>query len=365
MKKCSFRIFGILMVVMLLLQAFVFAYDDGSENGMFKVIDLGDVQIAYTNRLGMGLHDSYMYRGCGVFDKDGKVIVEPIYDEILPPEEGRAAFRLDGKLGFFDENWNVVIEAKYFTNIFPFNVHFSEGLAAVGKGSYSEKVLWGYIDRDGNEVIDFKYHSAGPFENGSAKVGISEGVYNYNTKMKYGKIDKEGNIVEPLKFSYFYGEDHLWKNERLDVLMSVNLVDINGRRYKNSDIKYPFINYLGISYIPLTYYGCRMMGINCDWTAEEGVKLSNGGEIAEDIVGKNGMKNGAYEKAEIYKGSLTVNGKKYEYGDTAYPLISFRDVVYMPVLWQTGMESLGIEYSYLRADQLENSVDGCMVFKVK
>jgi len=365
MKKCSFRIFGILMVAMFFIQTFALAYEDGSENGMFKVIELGEVNIAYTNRLGMGLRDSYMYRDCGVFDKDGKVIVEPIYDEILPPKEGRAAFSLNGKIGFFDENWNVVIEAKYFTNIYPFNVYFSEGLAAVGKGSFSEKVLWGYIDRDGNEVIDFKYHSAAPFKNGSAKVGIGEGVYNYNTKMKYGKIDKEGNIVEPLKFSYFYGEDYLWERDEIDVLMSVNLVDINGRRYKNSDIEYPFINYQGFSYIPLTYHGCRMLGINCDWTAEEGVVLSNGGKVSEDIVGKNGMKNGVYAKAKIYKGSLTVNGKEYEYGDTSYPLISFRNVVYMPVLWQTGMESLGIEYSYLRADQLENSADGCMVFKVK
>ncbi len=213
-------------------------------------------------------------------------------------------------------------------------------------------------------MIDFIYSEAQPFENGTATVSMEEEVYNLNTQIKTGKIDKQGNIVEPIKFGYARDEETRWQSE-IDVLMSVNLVDINGRRYKNSDIEYPFINYLGYTYIPLTYYGCRMMGIKCDWTAEDGVMLSDGGELSEDIVGKNGLKDGKYYKAKIYKGKLTVNGKIYEYGDTAYPLISFRDVVYMPVLWQTGMEALGIEYSYLRADQLENSVDGCMVFKTK
>ncbi len=364
MKKCSFRIFGILMVVMLLLQSFAIAYNDGSEDGMFKVIDLGDVQIAYTNRLGMGLRDSYMYRGCGVFDKDGKVIVEPIYNEILPPSEGRAAFVLDGKIGFFDENWKVVIEPKYFCNVYPLKIKFSEGLAAVGKGSFSEKVLWGYIDRDGNEVIDFIYDSAENFESGVARVGLEEGVYNYNTKMKTGKIDKDGNVLEPFKFSYYWGNEYQWENETLDILLSENLVEFNGRRYKNADLEYPFINYLGYSYIPLSYYGCRMMGINCDWTRDEGVMLSGGGEMAEDIVGKNGMKSGVYQKAKIYKGKLSVNGKVYEYGDTSYPLITFRNVVYMPVLWQTGMEELGIDYKFLRADQIGGE-DGCMIFQTK
>ncbi len=367
------RRFLILLTALILsLQSFAMAEyaDDGGEIGMFGVIDAGDYQIAYTRRLGTGFHDTYSYYNCGVFDADGNVIVEPIYNQILPMSEDRAAFVQDGLIGFFDENWDIIIEPQYACNRYPLNLRitFSDGLCVVGKKSdteYGYPYKYGYIDRDGNTAIDFIYSDALPFENGVAMVSIDEGVYNYNTKPKTGKIDKSGNIVEPFKFSYARGEDYQWQTDEIDVLMSVNLVDINGRRYTNSDIEYPFINYLGYTYIPLTYYGCRMMGINCDWTAEDGVMLAGGGEVSEDIVGENSLETGKYYKATVYKGKLSVNGTVYEYGDTAYPLIQFRDVVYMPVLWQTGMEALGIEYSYLRADQLENSVDGCMVFKTR
>lgn len=310
---------------------------------------------------------AYMYKNYGVTDKNGKVIVPQKYEGILPPSEDRAAFVKNGKIGFFDENWNECIEAKYYCNAFPFSgISFSEGLAAVPMKDEARYMLWGYIDKNGNEVIDFIYDSASPFENGKAQVGIQEEVYNYNTKMKYGKIDKDGKLIEPFKFGYALGKDYeyLWK-EPIEVELSQNLIEINGRRYKNSEIEYPFINYLGFSYIPLTYYGCRMMGINCDWTKEDGVVLSSGGKAAEDIMGDNDMKEGILEKASFYKGKITINGKLYEYGDTAYPLIQYKNVVYIPVLWQRGMEELGINYEFLGAEKLKNSDRGMMVFKMK
>ncbi len=365
MKK---RIFAILVVLMLSLQPFAFA----DESEPYVVHDLGDYRIVCDRipHAAPGTGNTWINRNYGVIDRDGNVILEQVYGDISVPVENRAAFVKNGLIGFFDENWEVVIEPQYVSDRLPISsyIKFSQGLCAVGKKSdteYGYPYKYGYIDLNGKAVTEFIYSDAQAFENGTATVSIDEDIYYYNTLPKTGRIDKEGNIVEPLKFSYARGEDEAWKNDTLDLLMSVNLVDINGRRYKNSDIEYPFINYLGISYIPLTYYGCRMMGINCDWTAEDGVILSGGGKVSEDIVGKNNLQGGRYYKGKIYKGKITINGTVYEYGDTAYPLISFRDVVYLPVTWKTGMEALGIEYTFLRADQIENSSDGCMVFKTK
>ncbi len=369
MKKKTFRIIGLVLSFILIFQLFSFA----QENDMCYILhDLGNYKIVAQRYRVTPPHDYgqgpiYTYNNYGVIDKDGNVIVTQKYSGILPPSEGRAAFAIDGKLGFFDENWNICIEAKYFCNQSPSpDIYFSEGLAAVAKKDASRYMVWGYIDRDGNEVIDFIYDGASPFENGVAEVEISEEVYNYNTKRKYAQIDKNGNIVKPFKFGYALGKDYeyLWQDP-IEVQLSENLVELNGRRYKNSDIEYPFINYLGYSYIPLTYYGCRMMGINCDWTEETGVVLSGGGQMAEDIVGDNGMTERVLEKATFYRGKLTINGTVYEYGDTAYPLIHYKDVVYIPVLWQTGMEELGIDYSFIGAEKIENSDRGCMVFKTK
>jgi len=306
----------------------------------------------------------YGYRNYGVLDKEGNMIVEPKYSSIDFHKDGRAAFSTgNGNVGFFDENWNVVIEPKYFTN--GPAVYFSEGLAAVGKKDFNNKyIAWGYIDTQGNEVTDFIYDHVEPFFNAEARVGIDEYVFGgFNTKVKWGKIDKEGNILTPFKFGYATGSDYeyFWK-EPIEVLLTENLVELNGKLYKNSDLEYPFINYFGYSYMPLTYYGARMLGINCDWTMEDGVMLTPGGVPSEDIIGFNGMTEGVYDQASFYKGKLSINGKVYEYGDTAYPLIHYRDVVYMPVNWENGMKELGINYTFTGPEKLENSDRGIMKF---
>ena len=61
---------------------------------------------------------------------------------------------------------------------------FSEGLAAVKSGG-----RWGYIDKDGNEVIRCVLGYAYPFSNGLARVGEQE---------KWGFIDRTGNFVVPI-----------------------------------------------------------------------------------------------------------------------------------------------------------------------
>ncbi len=63
---------------------------------------------------------------------------------------------------------------------------FSEGLAAVRK---SDK--WGYIDKTGKTIIDFKYTRVGNFENGLAWAFY--GDMNKSKSIIGFYIDKEGN----------------------------------------------------------------------------------------------------------------------------------------------------------------------------
>ncbi|MBR1968844.1 MAG: WG repeat-containing protein [Clostridia bacterium] len=357
------KIIALVLVLLSLPIVPIFAEEEAfvRDMGEYKIVAQRK-RVVVPHEYGGPIYSIYNY---GVTDKDGNIIIPQIYDVIYPQKEGRSAFVLNGNLGFFGEDWSIVIEPIYRNFSHSGDIGFEDGIACVAKQNENGTAKCGYIDINGNEVIDFIYDYAEPFENGSAKVGITENLYNYNTATKYGRIDKEGNITQPLKFGYATGSDYeyLWQ-EPLEVLLSENLVELNTRRYKNSDIEYPFINFLGYSYIPLTYYGCRMLGINCDWTPENGVVLSSGGKMAEDIVGENGMQEGVYEKATFYKGRLTINGKIYEYGDTAYPLIHFRNVVYIPVLWRQGMEELGIKYNYIGPEKMENSERGCMVFEI-
>ena len=121
MKKIIALLF---MVAVMTVTAFAL-----SEQGVFLSADLGDVQIVYTQREAIPTpHHGTIYtaENFGVIDLDGNFIVEPIYGRISAPKEARALFYLNGKYGYFDENWNVVIEPSYRSA-----EDFSEGLAAV------------------------------------------------------------------------------------------------------------------------------------------------------------------------------------------------------------------------------------------
>lgn len=358
------KIFSLLICFIMVFS--VISYADASKTVVIN--DLGDYKIIGDTYVVTPPHGEsfYLYKNYGVTDKDGNIIIHQKYRKILPHTDKRAMFEdNDGNIGFFDENWNIVIDAKYFSN--GPAISFSEGYAAIGKRHDTEFIKWGYIDRDGNEITEFIYDHAEAFENGEAWVGIDEEVFGgFNTKLKWGKIDTKGNLIKPFKFAYALERDYeyLWQDP-IDILLSENLVEINGSLYKNSDLEYPFINYLGYSYLPLTYHGARSLGINCDWTSDTGVVLSTGGTASKDITGYNGMTEGVYDKASFYRGKLTINGKVYEYGDTAYPLIHYKNVVYVPVLWTSGMDEMGIEYTYVGPEKLENSDRGILVFNLK
>ena len=290
---------------------------------------------------------AYSSRKCGVVAANGKVLVEPVYQSISEPVEGRAMFFKAGEgYGYFDENWNVVIPAQYRTA-----KNFSEGLAAVS----DEHWMIGYIDRSGNTVVPFQYTLGGKFTNGKAYVQITETGYNGKTFSRTGAINQQGVFVEPARFRF--------KETSFDVLMSENRIDINGTVYENDALSYPFINYQGCSYIPLTYGTCRALGFTCIWSETAGLVLSTKPSSSAPEMGGNTMEHGVYGEATLYDGKLTIDGKTYTASDLYYPLLFYRNVVYLPVLYREGMERLGIQYSYhLGAG---NTTPGYMVFTRK
>ena len=115
----------------------------------------------------------------GLFDllkKLAKHLEEPFY------ENKELSYKeLNGKWGYNDKNGKEVVPFKYDSaNL------FSEGLAHVRlNGKY------GYIDKTGKEVIPLKYDYAGPFSEGLSLVKLND---------KYGYIDKTGKEVVPLKY---------------------------------------------------------------------------------------------------------------------------------------------------------------------
>ena len=78
-----------------------------------------------------------------------------------------------------------------FEEMFPdaeFIGHFSEGLADIRIDG-----LWGFIDYDGNMIIEPQFEGTSMFRNGFARFHI----FNENTVEAMGLIDRYGNIVVP------------------------------------------------------------------------------------------------------------------------------------------------------------------------
>ena len=294
---------------------------------------------------GRTLLHGYLYNDkYGVLDVNGNFIVEPKYAYIGAPADGRARFTVRDEHqsthdGYFDENWNIVVEPKYFQI-----GSFHDGLAWVTTGGGADGMYCGYVDRDGNEVVPLIYNSCSDFKDGIATVEekAAEMGYHYHDFHKIGHIDTKGNIVDA--FSYKYMENH--EDKEYEIVRSENLLKLNGREYDNKDLEYPFINYLGYSYIPLTYTGCRAMGISCDWSEKTGVVLTGGAQFTEPKLGGNTLGEGKSEKATIYKGKITIDGKEFTSDNMYYPMLSYKNVVYLPVLHRQSMEALKLEYKY-------------------
>lgn len=175
------------------------------------------------------------------------------YDEVRSFKEGRAAvkrsWRSGGHLwGFIDDNGDEIIDSQYIDVL-----DFHEGLAAVnGNGG------WGYIDEDGNEVIPHIFdgdmnHKGSNFCDGIAKVSwYMDGILGYKDGIYVGQcsyINKKGELITSSRFKR--GADFH------EGLAAVQSLDSRGWSY-SADIGYDtglwgYLNENGELAIPFTF----------------------------------------------------------------------------------------------------------------
>ena len=121
----------------------------------------------------------------GYIDRCGNVVVRHEFDDCFIFSEGYGCVKKGNAWGFINSNGDMVIEPR-FTRF----SYFKEGLAKVNLfGSYA--IEHNYINKNGNTVISLISMHSSSFSEGLASVK----VYDF----KYGCIDKKGVIViEPV-----------------------------------------------------------------------------------------------------------------------------------------------------------------------
>lgn len=167
-----------------------------------------------------------------------QLVIGAKYDRAFQFSNGRAVVALGkniegkfaGKYGFIDKEGREIIPL-----IYDFAESFSGDLAKVGKlDAVSNKMLFGFINQKGEEIIPLTYDDADSFSNNLAVVKFQG---------KWGAIDEKDNPV--IKFKYD------WMGDFSDELAAVKIGD-----------KYSFINKSGVELMPFDY----------DWAG----KFSNG-----------------------------------------------------------------------------------------
>lgn len=143
----------------------------------------------------------------GFMNRDGEIVIDPIFQRAYPFSDGLAAVQMQEAWGFIDTTGRVVIEPRFVMVGF-----FSEGLAYFRDQRFTDP--WGYIDKTGQVVIEPQFDTAEQFRNGIARVGFETARSNILTRIAdvgmqcdYRFIDRSGAFVpEPSPTHYTTGE---------------------------------------------------------------------------------------------------------------------------------------------------------------
>ena len=159
---------------------------------------------------GMGVEGTYFSNGLmsmpgpngkwGFVDKNFQFVIEPRFDSAFEFSEGRAEVTIKNKSGFIDTSGTIVVPPKY-----DMVWGFQNGLARVRRdievGTWMTmegeqpkyRYQYGFIDRDGNDIIPLQFEEATYFSEGYA-LAIPA---NFTL---YGVIDKKGHFIHEPEF---------------------------------------------------------------------------------------------------------------------------------------------------------------------
>lgn len=126
-----------------------------------------------------------LYHACGLVDRQGDWVVKPAYAALHASGDYWVAERRSGLKGLLDADGKVLIEPS-FEDI----GHFAEGLAPASRWGEQKT---GYIDERGRFVIPPAYAMAGTFSDGLAVV-----AGEINGQLRMGVIDRRLRAVVPL-----------------------------------------------------------------------------------------------------------------------------------------------------------------------
>jgi hypothetical protein len=133
----------------------------------------------------------------GYVDNSGNFIIEPLFEQASPFDNGIARVRQHGLWGIINEKGNFLLKPKYIEL-----QSFKNQTAIIANpGKSSPTWQYGLIDSQGKELIAPQYHFITPdYQNQLFITGNIVGWENGNQKIRFGVVNRKNITLIPLTF---------------------------------------------------------------------------------------------------------------------------------------------------------------------
>ncbi|HEY3425662.1 MAG TPA: hypothetical protein VGL27_12760 [Negativicutes bacterium] len=121
-------------------------------------------------------------------------------------------------------------------------------------------------------------------------------------------------------------------------------VTINDVVIDNNARLYPIIVYKDTTYVPMTYNDSRFLGLETDWSLDNGLQVNKSSEQLFYNSNK-GYANSTLERAVLPEFKISVNGKVIDQKSETLPLLVFRDITYFPLM-RYGVDEFNWTFSF-------------------
>ena len=143
-------------------------------------------------------------------------------------------------------------------------------------------------------------------------------------------------------------------------------VTFNGQSVDSAKRQFPLLVYKDITYIPMTYFDCRFMGLGTKWSDEtKTLEIFKTNVTTAWREQSADTKNPAVNKVSVCDFNIVVNGtENIDNKKEEYPLLLFRNVTYFPLTWRFAAEEFGWEYSFDKENGLVINSDNAHAKRV-
>ncbi|MBE1447416.1 DUF5050 domain-containing protein [Paenibacillus sp. OAS669] len=124
------------------------------------------------------------------------------------------------------------------------------------------------------------------------------------------------------------------------------VVNLNGHTVENQYREYPLLVYRDITYVPMTWYDSRLLGLEATWSPNDGLNIKQSRVASSYAPYQSDRRNAAAYTAEVPASAVMINGKTIDNSKEEYPLLSFRDVTYFPLTWRFAHDEFGWDYRW-------------------